>query len=135
MRNLFFFFLDQEVDYEALICLEAKDLVTLLPKAGPRAKFCKKLEAHKLAELEVSTKYIIHIIYLLNLYFQINDAASRLILSMFLFTDQNELSIFINLAKLFTPTVVRLENGKRWKPNSQEICDGFLLHIKVNFFL
>lgn len=102
MRNLFFFFLDQEVDYEALICLEAKDLVTLLPKAGPRAKFCKKLEAHKLAELEVSTKYIIHIIYLLNLYFQINDAASRLILSILKSDSFKCMFIYINLYIIFT---------------------------------
>ncbi|XP_011684743.1 PREDICTED: uncharacterized protein LOC105448078 [Wasmannia auropunctata] len=44
----------EDVDYEGLICLEAKDLLQLFPKAGPRVKFCKKLEAHKLAELEVT---------------------------------------------------------------------------------
>jgi len=51
-------FRTQEIDYEALISLEAKDLIELLPKAGPRAKFNKKLEALKIAELEVSIKRI-----------------------------------------------------------------------------
>lgn len=62
MQNIYCF-LEQEIDYEALICLEAKDLIELLPKAWPRAKFNKKLEALKLATTEVS-------IYLLNYIFK-----------------------------------------------------------------
>lgn len=46
---------DEEVDYDALISFEAKDLLPLLSKVGPRIKFWKKLEAYK-ATLEVSTK-------------------------------------------------------------------------------
>ena len=36
-----------------------KDLLALLFKAEPRAKFSKKLKTHKLAELEVNIKIFI----------------------------------------------------------------------------
>lgn len=47
--------------------------------------------------------------------------------------DESDLGIFMSLGNLFTPTPIRLENGTRWKPNSQEVLDGFILHIKVIF--
>lgn len=53
---LHFFFLEQEIDFEALIDLQEKDLIPLLPKTGPRVKLWKKLETYKLLTLnEVST--------------------------------------------------------------------------------
>ncbi|XP_067216916.1 uncharacterized protein [Linepithema humile] len=47
-------------------------------------------------------------------------------------SDESDLFIFMSLRNLLTPTPIRLEHGCRWKPNSQEVLDGFIFHIKVN---
>lgn len=49
------FLLEQEIGFEALINLEEKDLIPLIPKTGPRVKLWKKLETYKLLTLQVST--------------------------------------------------------------------------------
>lgn len=48
------FLLEQEIDFEALINLEEKDLIPFIPKTGPRVKLWKKLETYKLLTLQVS---------------------------------------------------------------------------------
>ncbi|XP_077255928.1 uncharacterized protein LOC143893930 isoform X2 [Temnothorax americanus] len=45
--------------------------------------------------------------------------------------DNCHLNLFLKLGHLFSPVPVPLTNGKRWKPTTQEMIDGFILHVKV----
>ncbi|KYM98812.1 hypothetical protein ALC62_10468, partial [Cyphomyrmex costatus] len=45
--------------------------------------------------------------------------------------DNSDLNILLKLGHLFTPVPIPLINGKRWKPTTQEMIDGFILHMKI----
>ncbi|XP_011684619.1 PREDICTED: uncharacterized protein LOC105447970 isoform X2 [Wasmannia auropunctata] len=55
---------------------------------------------------------------------------SQKICTLMKLKDPNDVDIFISLGKLFTPSVVRLENGKRWKPNTQEVNNDLVPSIE-----
>jgi len=58
MLNCYYFFFRRNRLWSAYLFRE-KNLLALLFKAEPRAKFSKKLKTHKLAELEVNIKIFI----------------------------------------------------------------------------
>ncbi|KAL6418565.1 hypothetical protein ACFW04_012002 [Cataglyphis niger] len=87
--------------------------------------------------LQLSTGYILLLSNFNKLYSDYDlhmwnkwSSFSQKICTLLKLKDESDLVIFMSLRNLFTPTPVQLENNKRWKPNAQEILDGFILHVK-----
>lgn len=53
-KSKIYCFVEQEIDLEALLCLNEDNLKDLIPKIGPRMKFYAKLKRHQeLASLPI----------------------------------------------------------------------------------
>lgn len=51
------------------------------------------------------------------------------------FTDLYYLHLLNMLPLLFKPVMVRKnKSGTSWKPSKKEVAEGFIMHVKVNYY-